>query len=296
MQYVTKPTNSLTQNIRRIPVLGPVILQPLGALGFVIVLVFILTTIFAPWIATYDPLKQDIKQLLKPPSQQHFLGTDYLGRDLYSRMVYGSRIAIMAAIPAISMALIGGLSLGLLAGYVGGRVDNIILVILDSIQAFPGLILALAILALLGPSFWNVIFVIGLAFIPGYARVTRAQVLSVKKNDYIEAELNLGASTARIILMHILPNILGPLAILVAMDIPVVITFEAGLSFIGLGVQPPNPSWGVILSDGFKYINRSPYPILWAGLALMITTLGFTLFGETLRDVLDPRLSGTRGL
>ncbi len=296
MQFISQPTHPLTQRIRRIPVIGPVVLQPLGALGFAIVFVFLLTTIFASVISPYDPLKQDIKQLLKPPSQQHIFGTDYLGRDLFSRMVYGSRIAILAAIPAISIALLGGLSLGLVAGYIGGRLDNVILVILDSIQAFPGLILALAILALLGPSFWNVIFVIGLAFIPGYARVTRAQVLSVKKNDYIEAELNLGASTARIIFKHILPNIVGPLAILVAMDTPVVITFEAGLSFIGLGVQPPNPSWGVILSDGFKYINRSPYPILWAGLALMITTLGFTLFGETLRDVLDPRLSGTRGL
>jgi len=296
MKFVGRPSNRVARSIRRIPVLGPALLQPLGALGFIIVLLFVLTTILAPWIAPYNPIKQDIKQLLKPPSVQHYLGTDYLGRDLLSRLVYGSRIAISAALPTIAIALVGGLFLGLLSGYVGGWLDNVILVMLDSIQAFPGLILALAILALLGPSFRNIIFVMGLAFIPGYARVTRAQVLSVKKNDYIEAELNLGASSARIILMHVLPNILGPLAILVAMDTPVVITFEAGLSFIGLGVQPPNPSWGVILSDGFKFINRSPYPILWAGLALMITTLGFTLFGETLRDVLDPRLSGTRGL
>jgi peptide/nickel transport system permease protein len=296
MEFVAKPTTRFSQSIRHIPILGPILLQPLGALGFCIVILFVLTTIFAHWIAPFDPIQQHIDRILEPPSSEFILGTDYLGRDLLSRMIYGSRIAISAAIPAISIALTFGLSLGMLAGYVGGKVDNIILVLLDSIQAFPGLILALAILALLGPSFRNVVIVIGLAFIPGYARVTRAQVLAVKKNDYIEAEINLGASSARIIFSHVFPNILGPIAILVAMDTPAVITFEAGLSFIGLGVRPPDPSWGVILSDGFKFINRSPYPILWAGLALMITTLGFTLFGESLRDVIDPRLSGTRGL
>ena len=157
-------------------------------------------------------------------------------------------------------------------------------------------ILALTILALLGSSLINVIIVIGLAWIPGYARITRAQVLSAKQNVYVEAERSLGATRGRIVLLHILPNILAPLLILAAMDLPVVITFEAGLSFLGLGVRPPTPSWGVILSDGFNFIRQSHWPITWAGLTLIITTLGFTLFGETLRDVLDPRLSGTRGI
>jgi peptide/nickel transport system permease protein len=156
-------------------------------------------------------------------------------------------------------------------------------------------ILALAILAVLGPSLVNVIVVIGLAWTPGYARITRAQVLSAKQNQYVEVERSLGASQKRILFLHILPNIVAPLLILAAMDLPVVITFEAGLSFLGLGVRPPTPSWGVILSDGFDRIRQSPWPITWAGLTLIITTLGFTLFGETLRDVLDPQLSGTRG-
>jgi peptide/nickel transport system permease protein len=296
MEYIARSTGRIPQFLDRIPVLGQVLQRPLGALGFTIVLVFVLTTILAPVIAPYSEIQQDFSFLLKPPSGDHLLGTDYLGRDLFSRLVYGSRIAMAAALPAVAIALFFGLVLGLTAGYLGNTIDNLILVILDSIQAFPALILALAMLALLGPSLTNVVLVIGLALIPGYARVTRAQVLSVKENDYIEAELNLGASTARIILVHVVPNILGPLVILAAMDMPVVITFEAGLSFLGLGVRPPAPSWGVILSDGFKYIHNSPWPILWAGLTLMLTTLGFTLFGEALRDVLDPRLSGTRGI
>ena len=212
-----------------------------------------------------------------------------------SRLIYGSRIALGVALPSVAIALTGGVLLGLVAGYAGGIVDDFVVVLIDSVNAFPAVILALAILALLGPALINEIFVIGLAWIPGYARVTRAQVLSVKENVYIEAERSLGARTGRIILMHILPNVIAPLLILAAMDLPVVITFEAGLSFLGLGVRPPMPSWGSILSDGFNYIRQSPWPITWAGLTLIITTLGFTLFGETLRDVLDPRLSGTRG-
>jgi peptide/nickel transport system permease protein len=184
--------------------------------------------------------------------------------------------------------------LGLLSGYLGGRVDDGIVIVLDSIQAFPGVILALAILALLGPSLVNEIIVIGIAWIPAYARITRAQAMSAKNQMYVEAERSLGATNGRILTSHVLPNILAPLLILAAMDLPVVITFEAGLSFLGLGVRPPTPSWGVILSDGFKFVRNSPWPILWAGLALAITTLGFTVFAEALRDVLDPKLSGTR--
>jgi len=233
---------------------------------------------------------------LQGPSGKYLLGTDHVGRDLLSRLIYGSRIALGVALPAVSVALAGGLALGLVAGYLGGTVDNVIVVLMDSIQAFPGVMLALTILALLGPSLTNVVVVIGLAWIPGYARIARAQVLSAKQNLYVEAERSLGAPTWRIVIVHILPNILPPLLILAAMDLPVVITFEAGLSFLGMGVRPPTPSWGVILSDGFNVIRQSPWPITWAGVTLVITTLGFTLFGETLRDVLDPRLSGTRGV
>lgn len=295
MEFVARPTSRFQQSLSRIPVLGDVLRRPLGALGFLIVLGFMLMVILASVLAPYGYAEQDIPSMLQGPSREHPLGTDHLGRDLLSRIIYGSRIALGTAVPSVSIALVGGIVLGLISGYIGGIVDDIVVVILDSLKAFPAVILALTILALLGPSLVNVIVVIGLAWIPNYARVTRAQVLSAKQNVYVEAERSLGATSGRIVLLHILPNILAPLLILAAMDLPVVITFEAGLSFLGLGVRPPTPSWGVILSDGFNFIRQSPWPITWTGLTLIITTLGFTLFGETLRDVLDPRLSGTRG-
>jgi peptide/nickel transport system permease protein len=295
MEFVAKERNALEVLLDRIPVLGDVLRRPLGALGFAIVFVFLLVVIFAPLIAPYGYAQQDIPSMLQGPSSKYLLGTDHVGRDLLSRILYGARIALGVAVPSVGIALTGGIILGLLSGYVGGYIDDVILVMLDSTQAFPAIMLALTILALLGSSLVNVIIVIGIAWIPGYARVTRAQVLSAKQNVYVEAERSLGATSWRIVVRHIMPNILAPLLILAAMDLPVVITFEAGLSFLGLGVKPPTPSWGVILSDGFEFVRQSPWPILWAGLTLIITTLGFTLFGETLRDVLDPRLSGTRG-
>jgi peptide/nickel transport system permease protein len=295
MQYVARRSNRYQQLLNRLPVLGDVLRRPLGALGFVIVLGFTVMVVLAPWLARYDFAQQDIPSLLQGPSAAHWLGTDQLGRDLWSRLIYGARIALGVAVPAVSLALVSGIVLGLLAGYLGGIVDDVALVLFDSLQAFPAVILALTILALLGPSLVNVIIVIGLAWTPGYARITRAQVLAARQNQYVEVEQSLGASRWRILFAHIMPNILPPLLILAAMDLPVVITFEAGLSFLGLGVRPPTPSWGVILSDGFNVIRQSPWPITWAGLTLIITTLGFTLFGEALRDVLDPQLSGTRG-
>jgi peptide/nickel transport system permease protein len=295
MEFVSRPRNRFQRFLDQVPVLGDVLRRPLGALGFLIVLVFMLMVIFGPLLAPYSYEEQDIPSMLQGPSGKYLLGTDHVGRDLLSRIIYGSRIALKVALPAVGIALTGGVVLGLISGYLGGIVDDVILVILDSLKAFPAVVLALTILALLGASLVNVIIVIGLAWIPGYARIARAQVLSAKQNVYVEAERSLGATPWRIVIVHIMPNILPSLLILAAMDLPVVITFEAGLSFLGLGVKPPTPSWGVILSDGFEFVRQSPWPITWAGLTLIITTLGFTLFGETLRDVLDPRLSGTRG-
>jgi peptide/nickel transport system permease protein len=295
MQYQVRVMRPYQRALNRIPILGDVLRSPLGALGFLIVLGFMLMVLFAPLLAPYGFAEQDIPSMLQGPSRAHLLGTDHLGRDILSRIIYGARIALGVAVPAVLIALSGGVVLGLIAGYTGGIVDDIALVLFDSLQAFPAVILALTILALLGPSLVNVILVIGLAWTPGYARIVRAQVLTTKQNPYIEVERSLGASRPRILALHLLPNIVAPLLILAAMDLPVVITFEAGLSFLGLGVRPPTPSWGVILSDGFNFIRQSPWPITWAGLTLIITTLGFTLFGETLRDVLDPALSGTRG-
>ena len=296
MQYIENPSNPLQKALNRIPILGDILRQPLGAIGFVIVLIFVISVVFAPLIAPYDYARQDIPNRMEGPTAKYWLGTDNLGRDLFSRLVYGSRIAFGTALPSVGIALIAGMLLGLIAGYVGGWLDNLIVVTMDTLQAFPSIMLSLAILALLGPSLINVIIVIGLTWMPNYARVIRAQVLAARETVYVESERSLGASDGRIVLSHILPNVIAPALILAAMDLPWVITFEAGLSFLGLGVRPPTPSWGSILSEGFNHIFETPWPILWSGIILALTTLGFTLFGEALRDVLDPRLSGTRGL
>jgi peptide/nickel transport system permease protein len=222
----------------------------------------------------------------------HLLGTDRLGRDTLSRLIYGVGIALIVALPAVLSALVIGLLLGIVAAWRGGLIDALLVIVMDVLQAFPAVILALALLALLGPSLRNVIIVISIAFIPNYARVSRALVFSAKANQWVEAERALGASTVRIVFTHILPNILPPLLILMAMDIPSAIVIEAGLSFLGLGVQPPTPSWGAILADGFQNIMQSPWGVVFASIILMITTLGFTMLGETLRDIVDPRLSG----
>ncbi len=292
----TLKTQPLKFNLERFDFILDILRRPQGAIGFTIVLLFIITVIFAPLIAPYDFARQDIPNRFQGPSAHYWLGTDQLGRDLFSRLVYGARIALSVAIPSVTIAISLGILFGLVAGYIGGTVDNLIVILMDSLQAFPSLILSLAILALLGPSLVNVVIIIGITWMPNYARVIRAQVLSAREAVYVEAERSLGATNPRIIFSHILPNVIAPALILAAMDLPWVITFEAGLSFMGLGVRPPTPSWGVILYDGFYNIRLSPWPVTWSGLALIFTTMGFTLFGETLRDVLDPRLSGTRGM
>jgi len=268
--------------------------RPEGKLSLILVVLLVILIVFAPLIAPYDPAKQDIQRRLEGPSREYWLGTDHLGRDLFSRLVYGTRVALGTAIPSVLAAILMGSILGLAAGYLGGKVDNGILVVMDTMQAFPAIILTLSLLALLGASATNVIIVIAIAYTPGYARIVRAQVLALKEHPFVEVERSLGASDLRIVFIHLLPNILAPLVILLAMDLPTAITLEAGLSFLGLGVKPPTPSWGIILADGFAKIRNSYWPVLWASLTLMITTLAFTLFGETLRDVLDPKLSGTR--
>jgi peptide/nickel transport system permease protein len=268
--------------------------RPAGLFGLIVVGGLFFLAIFAPLIAPYDPAEQDIPNRLQGPSWDHLLGTDQLGRDLLSRLIFGVRVALSVALPGVAAALVIGLVLGLIAGYIGGRTDNATIVMMDTLQAFPAVILALVLLALLGASRTSVIIVIAVAFAPNYARVTRALVLTTKQNQFVEAARSLGAGNSRIVGIHILPNVIGPLFILLAMDLPAAITIEAGLSFLGLGVPPPTPSWGVILQDGFDRVRDVAWPIIWAGLTLMVVTLGCTFLGETLRDVADPRLAGVR--
>ena len=276
----------------RTPVFRQLLSRPSAVLGMTVIATLVLLFLFGPLVTPHPHTEQTISRRLEGPSADFLLGTDHLGRDLLSRLIIGTRVALGTAFPSVLAALLAGLVIGLVAGYPGGWLAN--LIVMDTLQAFPALLLALALMALLDPSISNVILVIAIAYTPGYARIVRAQVLSIKEEQYIEVERSFGASHLRIALVHIVPIMLAPLLILLAMDLPSAIATEAGLSFLGLGVRPPTPSWGTILSDGFQKIRTSPWPVIGGALALMITTLGFTLFGEALRDILDPRVSGSR--
>jgi peptide/nickel transport system permease protein len=265
---------------------------PGGIIGTVIVVGLVLLAIFGPEIAPYSFSQINVNDTLQGPTLHHLLGTDQLGRDILSRIIYGTRIALEVAVTSVAAALAVGLALGLLGGYLGGIVDNVVVLLTDTFQSFPAIVLALALLTVLGASLRNLIIVIAVTFCPNYARASRALVLTVKQNQYVLAERALGAGRLRIMVRHIVPNIVAPLFILLAMDIPSAIAAEAGLSFLGLGVPPPNPSWGSILSDGFNSIYQAPWAVLFASLALGIATVGFLMFGEALRDVLDPRVRG----
>jgi peptide/nickel transport system permease protein len=261
-----------------------------GASGFVIVLAVLAAAGFAPWVATHDPDELDVLNRFAGPSAAHWLGTDHLGRDLYSRLVHGAAIAMAVALSSIAIALFAGTALGILAALLPVRVERLVLILFDIVAAFPSLVLALAIVAVFGPSTGIVVAIVGITLTPHFGRVARAQVLTLNNAPFLEAERILGARTPRLVIHHILPNILGPLAVLASMDIPVVITIEAGLSFLGLGVRPPLASWGVLIQDGYQFLSDSWVPVLVASAALALATLGFTLFGEALRDAVDPRM------
>lgn len=267
-----------------------ILAEPLGLIGGTIVLAFLMMALFAPWIAPYDPLKIDVMNKFAAPSLSHPAGTDQLGRDLLSRLIYGARTALGVAITATGIAGLGGILLGLIAGYGPRWLDSILLLCFDSVTSLPMIMCALAVITVLGPSTGTLIFVIILVSIPGYARFIRAQTLSLVRSDFILAEKAMNASHARIILLHLLPNVAGQLLVVLSMDIPVVIMLEAGLSYLSLGVKPPAPSWGNILYDGYVSLRQSPGMVVIAGLPLILATLGFTFLGESLRDVLDPRL------
>lgn len=264
--------------------------RPVGAAALLIVLLILSAAVFAPLIETHAPNQIDVANRFAPPSLAHWLGTDHLGRDLFSRLVHGATVAMSVAVSSIAIALALGTILGILAAEAPANWERPILVLFDVISSFPSLVLALAFVAVLGPGLFNVAIIVAVTLTPHFGRVARAQVLSVREQPYIEAERILGASQLRIALVHILPNIMGPLVILASMDIPVVIGIEAGLSFIGLGVRAPLASWGTLIYDGFSYSSQSITPVVVSSVALALATLGFTLFGEALRDAIDPRM------
>ena len=267
----------------------------LGIMGLVIIVLILLATIFASILSPYDPLEVDVYNRLASPTWQHWLGTDQLGRDVLTRVLYGGRVALKVSLVAISVSMAIGLLLGMMAGFGPKWLDRILVVCFDTLRSFPTIMFALAIVALTGPSLNTVIAVIIITSIPVYGRIVRTQTQALRENDFILAERALGASTARILRDHILPNIAAPLLILASMDVPAVVGMEAGLSFLGLGVSAPTPSWGSILNDGYSYLRNSPWPLIAGGIPLILVTLGFTFFGESLRDILDPKLRGKDG-
>jgi len=267
-----------------------VLREPLGALGLVLVVFVMVSAIGANWFSPYEPNKIDIRSKLQPPSAEHILGTDQLGRDTFSRVLVGGQIALKVSLISIGLALIIGLTLGLIAGFGPRWLDNSLMLLFDSVRSFPTVMFALAVVTLFGPSLTTVMIVVIVTQIPIYGRMVRSQTLVLKDAEFILAERAIGAGFFRIIGMHILPNVVGPLLILASMDIPFVITIEAGLSFLGMGVRPPTPSWGTILNDGYSYIYNTPWPVIAGGIPVILTTLGFTFLGESLRDVFDPKL------
>ena len=264
--------------------------NPLGLFGLTLVVLIVLSAIFADFIVPFDATQVMAGPRLAAPSWDHLMGTDQLGRDVFSRVIMGGRVALLVAFSSLAAALSAGLILGLVAGFGPQWLDNGLLLLLDSVRAFPVIIFALAVITLLGPSLATVILVVVITTIPVYARVVRTQTQALSNNEYILAERAMGAGTGRILGIHILPNVIGPLLILASMDVPLIIALEAGLSFLGMGVRPPTPSWGTLLNDGYNYIHNSPWPVIAGGVPIILTTLGFTFLGEALRDIFDPKL------
>jgi peptide/nickel transport system permease protein len=258
-------------------------------LGLAVVVLFVLMAVFAPYVAPYDPLQTSWSAIRKAPSDAYLLGTDELGRDVLSRVIWGARASLLAGVVSVCIALALGVPIGMAAGYLGGWVDALISRIVDAMLACPFLILAIAFAAFLGPSLTNAMIAIGVSYTPIFVRLTRGQVLSVKVEDYVEAARAVGNSHLRIAFRHILPNIVAPLLVQATLAIAQAVIAEASLSFLGLGQQPPAPSWGSMLNTAKNYMDHAPWMAIWPGLSIFLLVLSFNLLGDGLRDALDPR-------
>ncbi|WP_138420699.1 nickel transporter permease [Aquibacillus sediminis] len=259
-------------------------------IGLCLILLLILTAIFAPLIATHEPTSQDIINRYQAPSSEHWLGTDELGRDIFSRIVYGTRISIQIGVIAVGISAIVGIFLGCVAGYFGRWLDLIIMRFIDILMAFPSILLAIALVTVMGPSLRNAMIAVGLVGIPQFARIVRSTVLSVKETEYIEAARSIGAKNGKILFSHVLPNCMAPIIVQATLSIGTAILDAAGLSFLGLGAEPSIPEWGAMLSDGRAALQTSPWVVTFPGLAILLVVLGFNLLGDGLRDALDPKM------
>lgn len=262
------------------------------AFGLIIILIFLITAAFAPQLAPYNPYAPDLENFLSQPTAKHLLGTDKLGRDTLSRIIYGSRISLMVGIIAVGIAASSGMILGLIAGYFGSWRYTIIMRFMDALMAFPQILLALLITSLLGGGLVNVMIALGIALMPGYARIMCGQVLAIRENDYVTAGRSMGASNLRLMLRHIFPNSLPPLIVMITMMMGTTILAEAGLSYLGIGVELPTATWGGMVNEGYLDLRTHPILSFAPGLAIMLVVFSFNMVGDGLRDALDPRLRG----
>lgn len=264
--------------------------SPLAMFGLAIILLLIFCALFAEAISPYSPIKQDLMHMFETPSAEHWLGTDEFGRDILSRLIYGARVSLQVGFIAVGIALVVGGMLGAISGYYSGWLDNSIMRVMDVLLSIPQTLLAIAIVAALGPSLMNLMIAVGISAVPTYARIVRGSVLSIRSMEFIEAARSVGSSDLRIILRHIIPNSMAPIIVQSTLGVASAILNAAGLSFIGLGIQPPNPEWGAMLSGGRQYIRDFPHMTLYPGLAIMFTILALNFLGDGLRDALDPKL------
>jgi ABC-type dipeptide/oligopeptide/nickel transport system permease subunit len=266
--------------------------RKLALIGFIIILALILVAIFAPWLAPYQPNKMDMTQVLQQPSREHLLGTDSVGRDTLSRVIYGSRVSLMVAIGAIGASAIIGEALGLMAAYFGGFVFQIIMRFTDTLMAIPMLLIAMVIASALGAGLKNVIIALGIGMIPVQCRMMCGQAMTIMQNDYVTAARSLGAGDLRMMLRHVFPNAFPSILVVTTIGLGTTILAEAGLSFLGVGIQPPEAAWGSMISDGYKFILTNPILSFAPGISIMLVVFGFNMVGDGLRDALDPRLRG----
>ena len=268
--------------------------QPLALIGLVLVLVFVICGVFAPWLSPHDPTQLDLTGRLLPPSPQHWFGTDELGRDILSRTIYGARISLTVAVSVVGLSLLLGIGAGLTSGFYGGLTDTLLNVYVNNaFLALPGILLAIAFVAFVGPGVLNLVLALALSGWVGYARLIRAQVMAVREREYVEAARGLGASDIRILGMHVLPNIIQPVLVQAAVGMAGAVLAEATLSFLGLGIPPPAPSWGSMLNDARSHLFDAPHLTVFPAIAVMLAVLSFNFLGDALRDLLDPRLGAT---
>jgi peptide/nickel transport system permease protein len=288
-----RPAAYAYQSFRR-EVARRLVRKPIAIAGAVLLAVMVLTATFAPVIAPYEPDAQGVGDPFAPPSSQYLFGTDQFGRDILSRVAYGGRISLQIGLVAVAIGGSLGLVLGCLAGYVSGWADEVVMRFIDIMLAFPGILLAIAVVTMLGPSLYNLMIAVGVGAIPTFARVVRATVLETKERDFVAAARVIGVSDLMIVWRHILPNVLAPFIVLATLDVATAILSGTALSYLGLGAKPPTPEWGLMLSDGRNFIRNAWWVGTFPGLAITLTVIGINLLGDGLRDALDPRLRGTR--